>query len=432
MKLGVSLGAIAALQMVASLVTQLIVFGILGAGIDTDAWVAAQAVPLIMFSITSVAFQGTWQSRLAVAAADRARWRIEQCTAQGQMLLVTGGVTLALVASATLWTRWFFPGFSEPQVQMTALLAQWLLPATFFNCHAALLTTALRSRDRFVAAEGVTLAGAVIVAALLPLLLPVFGIEVAAWLSFARMLLTAFVLFWMADRPTPQLGAALRDRAQWHLMRPLLLGSSLYKIGPVVDRYWTSHAPAGGMTVFNTMQMGMSALASVLERAICMPAQPRLSRLAAAGQLDAMRQLYRSRVKQVAIVIAVVALVLLAAKPFWPALTHPLLKLDAETLQRTWWICAILLAYAFPAAAGSVVVSSFYALGDTKTPVRVGSAGFLLSLAVKAAAFLCAGLPGLAGAVALHYAGNMLVLCYLLEKRLAPVHTTTASAQTLT
>lgn len=420
MKLGLSLGALAALQMATSLATQLLVFGILGAGMATDAWVAAQALPLIVFSIASVAFQGTWQSRLAVASHDRDHWRREQRTAHGQMLMVTGCVTVALTASATLWTPWLFPGFSDEQARLSATLSQWLLPAAFFNCHAALLTTALRSRDRFLTAEAVTLAGAVIVAALLPWLLRDFGIELAAWLSFARMLVTALVLYVLAGCPLPDLKAAVRDVEQWRLIRPLLLGSSLYKIGPVVDRYWTSHAPPGGMTAFNTMQMAMSAMASVLERSICMPAQPRLARLAAAGQLGEMRRLYRSRVRQVSIIVGLAAIVLVALKPFWPTLTHPLLKLDTHTLESTWWICAILMGYALPAAAGSIVVSSFYALGDTKTPVRVGSTGFLLSLAIKAGAFVWAGLPGLAAAVAFHYAGNMLVLCYLLEKRLSP------------
>jgi peptidoglycan biosynthesis protein MviN/MurJ (putative lipid II flippase) len=65
-----------------------------------------------------------------------------------------------------------------------------------------------------------------------------------------------------------------------------------------------------------------------------------------------------------------------------------------------------------------MVVSSFQALRDTATPVRVGVIGFAVSLPLKAAGFLVGGLPGLALAIVVHYAGGMIVMSWLLERRL--------------
>ena len=418
MKLGISLGALAALQLLAGFATQLVVLATLGVGAGTDNWVAAQTVPMIVFSIASVAFQGAWQSQLAVEAGNASAWQAAQQRAHGQLLLVALPVLALLGATAELWARQVFPGFSTQQVASTSDMTRVLLVATWMNCHGALLTTALRSREQFVQGELVSAGGAVLMLAFMPWVVRGHGVEGAALLMLLRAAVVTLCLFRLAGMPWPALTAAWRDKRQWSQLRPLLFGSSLYKTGPIVDRYWTSLAPAGGMTAFNFVQMGMGALASVLERALCMPAHPRLARLAAQGDLDGMRALYRQRIRWVLLLALGIAMLLLLLQPVWPTLAAPLLKLPDAGLMQTWWMCVLLLAYLVPAACGSVVVSSFYALGDTRTPVRIGTLGFVLSIALKSAGFLYAGLLGMAAAISAHYVLNMLAMWALLERRL--------------
>lgn len=417
MKLSLSLGALAALQLASSFLLQLIVLSLLGAGSQTDAWVAAQAVPLVVFSVLSVALQGAWQSRLATAT-EQQLWLSTQKTAQGQLLLVFGGALLVLGGTAELWVRWLFPGFSEAQATIAVRMTRILLVGTLLNGQAALLTTALRARERFVGPEAVALGGSVGAILLAALTVPRFGIEAAAWVSLARSVCVCAILFWLAHRPAPSLVAAWHDHEGWKQSRPILIGSAFYKTGPLVDRFWSSLAPTGGMTLFNLVQTGMGALAMVLERSLCTPVTPQLARLAEGRDFATMRRLYRRSIARVSVAAGAALVALLALYPAWPHLAGPLLKLDAAASTTAWWLCVVLLGYLHPAAAGSVVVSSFYALGDSHTPVRVGIIGFTVSLALKAAGFLLAGLMGLALATAMHYMGNMLVMCWMLERRL--------------
>lgn len=419
MKLGLSLAALAGLQLAAGLVTQLVVLGILGAGPATDAWIAAQAVPVVAFSTVSVALQGAWQARLAVAASQPAQWLQTQRAAQGQVLLLFGTTTVLLAATATLWTGWLLPGFAAEQLELTVRMTRLLLVGALLNGQALLLTTALRARGRFIAAEVIVLSGAVAGIVLTAATLTRFGIEAAAWASLAKSLVVCLALWRAAGRPLPAPRTAWGDRESWRHARPILMGSTLYKTGPLVDRYWTSLGPAGGMTTFNLVHMAMSALASVIERALSIPVIPRLARLAAAGDPTALRRLYRGSVLRIAAACAAVLAALLALYPVWPQLVGPLLKQEPEQLMQAWWLCLALVGYLYPAAAGSAVVGSFYAYGDTTTPVRVGVAGFAASLLLKAIGFQALGLMGLALATVAQYFGNMLVLCWLLERRLA-------------
>lgn len=417
MKLGLSLGMLASLQLAASLLLQIAVLTLLGAGSDTDAWVAAQAVPLVAFSILAVSLQGAWQSRLAVTASSHADWMDTQRKAQGQLLIVFGGVNLLLIASSSTWVPLAFPGLSARQAAQASDMARLLLLGGLLNGQANLLTTALRARENFILPEAVTLAGSVGAILMALVALPRFGIEAAAWASLIRSCVVFMVLFRMAGYPMPSLRAAWADSEAWSQMRPILLGSAFYKTGPLVDRYWSSLASAGGMTLFNLIQTGCGAVASVLERALCMPVAPSLARMAANGDFVGMRRRYRVVIAKVSVAAVVLLAVLLAVFPIWPELVGPLLKLNAESSHQAWLLCVLLIGYLHPAASGSVVVASFYALGDTRTPVRVGVCGFTLSLLLKALGFLYLGLPGLALATVAHYLGNMLVMCWLLERR---------------
>lgn len=406
------------MQLVASVALQFAVLAVLGAGSQTDVWVAAQAAPLVLFSIMSVALQGAWQSRFAVVAHQPSQWLQLQRTAQGQLLLILGGATVAVAVSTRLWVPPLFPGLASAQLDLTERMTRVLLIGTLFNGQAALFTSALRARGHFVAPEAIALAGSVAAIALVVVGVRRYGIEAAAWISLARSLTVSAALFVMARWPWPSLSVARQDQEGWRLMRPILLGSSFYKTGPLVDRFWSSLAPSGSMTLFSLAQTGMGALAMVLERSLSMPATPSLARLAAAKNYAGMRSLYRQSIVRVFAASAVVMLVLITTYPAWPSFVALLLKLDEASARQAWWLCLLLVGYMYPSAAGSTLVSSFYALGDTRTPAQVGVIGFALSLVWKAVGFLNAGVVGLAVATAAHYLANMLLLNWLLERRL--------------
>lgn len=384
----------------------------------TDAFVAAQAVPLFLFSILSVSLQSVWQPRLSVLLNDHAGWRETQGVAQAQTLMLFAGVAIPVALFSDAWIRVIFPGFDQEQSRLTSSMTLPLLAGAAFNCHSALLTTALRARDQFLRAEMVSLAGTLCLLGMTWAVVPVGGVEAAAWALCARAIGVFLVLHFQAGRPMLLARQAWRSREVWTSLRPLLAGSAIYKTSPLVDRYWTSLAPAGGVTVFNLAQTAMGALATILERAVCVPVVPQLARLAAREDYEGLRKAYRTCVARISLAAALTAVGMIALYPAWEAILAMLLKVTPGQAHDMWFVCLALLGYLHVAASGTIAVSAFYALDDTRTPVRIGMAGFILGVILKSAGFLLMGLTGLAIATSAYYICNMVAMCILLEKKI--------------
>lgn len=418
MKIGLSLGVMAVFQTAASFAIQFFVLLLVGAGNETDAWIAAQAVPMVLYSIGSVALLGAWQSRLA-KAKDLAAIIDVLGIAQGQLILVFGLLTFFLIITASAWVGLFFPGLTAEQISAVVRMSYALLFGSLLNCQSILLTTAFRSRNRFLFPEFVAIASMIGSIALIFVIVPKFGIEAAAWISCFRSLVLCGVLMLAIKSPKPSIGAALKDIESRRQMRPLLFGTAFTKTGPIVDRYFSSFAPPGGMTIFSFIQLGMGAMAMVFDRAINTQATPNLARFVASGDLLAVRNLYRQRIGYIAVLSGIVLITLVVSRQMWIDVAGSLFEIDVYRATDAWILALIFVGYMFPAAAGAIVVSTFYAFGDTRTPTVISVVGFILSLVLKALGFFWEGLLGLAVATALHYMGNMVVMCLFVEQKLS-------------
>lgn len=413
-----SLGALTAAQLALSLVVQAVIIALLGAGEQTDSWVAAQAIPLVLYGIATIAFQGAWQAEFAVAADDDGAFREKQNCAHGQLLLGLGALVVAFAVTARLWTGWLFPGFSDVQVSLTGELTVFLLFSTLLNAHNLLFIAAMRARRSFVLPEAIATIGSVLAVVLTALSVRHAGVIAAAWASLARSIFVSIALFVLSGRALPSVRQALRDVGAWKRMNPLLMSSTVAKSGPLVDRFLGSLAPPGGLTTFNLALMGMTALSSVLERSLATVATTSIGRIVRQNDFDGVRQTYRRCLKRATWAALAVLAALIVLHPFWPQLTSATIGLSGASAIDIWWYCVLLTAFLVPASAGSAITFSFYAFGDTKTPARVATISFLLSIGLKAVGFHLLGIIGIVMGILLHYLGNLAVLCWLLERRL--------------
>lgn len=418
MRLNLSLGAIAALQLASNLLLQLVLVSLLGPGEATDAYIAAQTMPVLLIAILATSLQNVWQPRFAVLHDKPAEWHAAQRTAQGQALLLIAGSCLLLLLTTRLWVPLLFPGFSTAQQHLTAELSGLLLLGALFNGHAALFTAAQRGRDRFIGPELLPLFASLLMIVGVALTLRRYGVEVVAWASLARSVTVCLVLYLMAGRPLPAPVRGIRSGEAWRAVRPLLLGSALYKTGPLIDRFWMSQAPAGSVTVFNLVQTGMAGVAAVLERTFTVSAAPRLARLAEQRDMQGIRSVYRGCIGRTTLVVSLLSLALLAAYPIWPWLLSVTLRIETAIAHQMWIVLLLLLGYLHVASCGSVVMQTFYALGETRLPVQVSSVMFVLGAIIKSVAFIGFGMYGLALATSAYYLANLVIMCLLLERRI--------------
>lgn len=416
-RLNIILGLIASLGLAVGLATQVVFLALFGAGTVTDAFVAAQVVPLLLYSVLGIALLSVWQPVLAVATGHERRRGAS--LALGQATLLLAPLTLVAALTVRLWAPLLFPGFDGEALRLTILLSPVIMLTLLFNGGLAILSGVARAEGRFVAAETApAVMGLMALAALLPAI-RWGGVEGAAWLLVGRAAGAFFIVWLLLGRPMPSFARDPLKTQALARARPILAASSLYKLTPLFDRFLASQAGAGGVALFNLAQTGGSAVSTVVERAGAAPAAPGLARNWANADYRAFRTDLRRTMALTWLPVLALAILLAAAWPVWERLSSPALNITPDQAALLYGLCAGLLGMIGAGASGAVVVAGFYAAGDTRTPTLVGSAGFVVSLAVKFVMFDGFGLIGLAWAVSIYYVVNLLALWLLLERKVA-------------
>ncbi len=414
MKQGVVIGIVVTMQFLATIAMQLLVIRLVGIGSETDAYIAAQAVPSVVVAVTVAALQTAWLPRFSVLLDDHPAWLKSLAVARGQAVLLGGGLITVMIALSPVWLPLLLPGFNENQLAKAFLFSTPLLIAAFFNIQSTLLAIALRAKNRFVISEWVSLCAAILSLIVAAKLLPIWGIESVVWVTLIRALGIYFAQLAFASFPSTLLIKGWQCKQAWNMMRPVLFGASIYNTTPLIDRYWTSLAPVGGVTSLNLAQTAMGALATILERAISMPLTPTLARMVKNEDYVGLKKIYRKGLIRVTGIVILVAILLLLLKPIILGLLVLLLKLSNDSAQQFWILCFLLLGFLYAATSSSLAVTTFHALGDSKTPVLISLLGFSIGFFMKWILFYSKGING----IALAASGYLLINILLLNLRL--------------
>jgi putative peptidoglycan lipid II flippase len=405
MRTGLSLGAIAALQLAASLVGQLIVLRIVGVGLNSDAYIAAQSVPMVLGAVMTASFQNVWLPRFARVAHDTPNLQSAQAIAQGQTLQFLLTLSVILWLASPWWSRILFPGLSAVQHDQISRMCGPLFLAGVFTAMSGLLTAAMRATGAFLKAEVATLVGAIAAIVLMFVAVPHYGVEGAAWITLARAAFVYAAHLRQGGSPGVTLRSTQTSREVWRELRVVMGGGLLIKTGPLVDRYWSSKAGGGGMTLFNIAQLGINAMTVILERAVLIPASPEFARQVERGDFAGLRRSYRRCLMRVAFGVTAAGLALLALRPIWRDLLHWLLRIDPIPADMIFTTCLLLLPSTFAAVSASCATAVLYAFRRTRIATAIGVMAFFASLALKGILFSHYGIPGLAAATSIYVLG---------------------------
>jgi putative peptidoglycan lipid II flippase len=324
-------------------------------------------------------------------------------------------ITLVLVGAAPWWVPWTVPGFDAGARDLAVSLARIHCLGLALMVIVAVLTAGHHLREQFIRVEAY---GAVTLLALvagLPAALERYGVAAAAWLQVLRLLLLGALL----ALALPWAGARLsRDpvRRAWQRLRPLVGGTAIVKLGPLLDRWLASFAPAGSLSLLNLAQQGHVALLQVADRSVA----ARLTRasLGDAATFGATRDAYRRHLRlalvggipfAVLVTLAVVAAALALVRLGWAAPANAQL-----------FVGVMLALAAMPVGgfAGQLAAGVLYAQGATDTVTRVALRGFALSCGVKVVAFWLWGIFGLAFGIAFYQLINAVLLHNAVMRRL--------------
>jgi len=201
-------------------------------------------------------------------------------------------------------------------------------------------------------------------------------------------------------------------------MAPAVFGLALYQVNVMGARLLASFLDPGAVTYLYYSQRLMELPMGVFAVAVATAAMPALSRHAAAGDMGRLKAVFADSARLNFFIVgpATVGLLVLGGPiiavifergQFTPAMT-------AET-----YLALVGFAVGLPAAAGiRLIVPVYYALGDSRTPVKIAAGCLLIFLGAGITLMRPLGHLGLALAISLSSTVNFGLLLVILSRRL--------------
>ncbi|HEY6187359.1 MAG TPA: lipid II flippase MurJ [Pyrinomonadaceae bacterium] len=416
MKQSLILAWLSATNIVLGLFIQWYVITTLGVGIETDALFAGMVLPQLILALFSTSL--TYVLVPILAIEDEESFRRD---AWAFFLSITGFATalsLVLYVTAQWWVPLLVPGFSAAGRALTVELTRIQLATLIFTAAASVLWSVYGARQKFIWTEASALAANVAGVLLLVWMLPRYGIRAAAWAMVLRTgLQLACLLPGLGRRPA----LSWKSRAQteaWRRIKPILLGTIYFKTDPLFDRFLASMAPAGSLSLLYIGQQIYGAAGQIINKAIAAPMVPLLAIQAKAGDWQTFKRTYRRRLAAISALTlsAYLALLLLGRPSLRFLIGHG--GITEENVSLLWWIMLALWGVLLGGALGQVTSLAFYALGDTRTPTRLGIWTYTVYIPAKILVFIYYGLTGMAVSISIYVALNFILQLILLENSL--------------
>ena len=416
MKLPFSLGALSGANLFLLFLFQAFVLVKIGPGVETDALFAGMALPQLVLAIISSSLMHVLVPYLAGEEENR----VQQDT-WGIFIVVGiafGFLTAALYISAHIWVPWIVPGFSPAGKTLTVLLTRIQLIGVSFTALTGVLWAVYHARQQFLWAEFSPFLGNLLALVCLVWALPRFGITAVAWILVLRTLLHLLLLlpglpvYRKPNWRSSNLGVI------WRRIKPLLLGSAYYKTDLLVDRFLSSMAPAGGLSLLYLAQQVYGAANEIINKAIAAPMVPLLAGQAKSGNWTQFHGTYRKRLLWMGFLTGGSYVVLFLGGEY---LLKILIGHGGVTQHNIVQLQSILICLGgvfIGGALGQILSTTFYAKTDTVTPTKVGAVVFTLGITLKIFGFFLFGILGIAIGSSMYYLLAAAALYVSLEKKL--------------
>ena len=416
MRLTISLGSIAVSNIVITVIVQWYILVEVGLSFELDAFFASQTIPLTLLAIMTASLNPVLVPLLAVTDPERFSqdaWGF--FTVVGLTLL---SLCALLYFLAPYWVPLLFPGFTDTTQSLAIGLTRVQLPSIVFMALSVVLGAAYHARQRFYWVQVAAMLGTVTMLIGIVWALPKYGIWAVAWSSVLRTAIQTVLLL-------PGIGRyrAVRDSeplfsAAWARMKPLLLGSTVFKLGPIIDRYLASLAPTGALSLLAFGHQVYAAALQVSDRAVASPFVPRAAKYVGGREFAALWRGYKIRL---AWVVAIAFSIFTSFVVFGRDLLDFALRYGQvyeQNITVLWGIMVVLGGMLLGGVAGQLSAAGLNAMGATRVVTGIALIGFGLSILVKAAGFFQLGVYGIALGIAFYQIFNAAFLHRALVREL--------------
>jgi putative peptidoglycan lipid II flippase len=417
----------------------------LGNGAVADACRAALRIPNVVRNLLG---EGTLSASFIPAYAalnerDPNAARALANAVLGLLAAAAAGIALLGIAVAPVLTDVVAPGFSGGTRDLTVTLVRMLFPMTGLMVISAWCLGVLNTHRRFflpyaapalwniAGIAALVAAGTWFAAPELPpddqlrriALALAWGTVVGSLLQVAVQLPTCWRLL-RGLAPRVSLGVA-GVREVLYAWLPLVLGAGVAQISALIDTFLGSLAGVGGVASLSYAQLVQTLPISIFGVSIAAVALPELSREAAGSAVGAPNELLRSRLatgfRRIAFFVAPSAFAFAALGDVIVAALFQTGRFGASDTSVVGGVLACYGIGLLGAASAKLFASGFFALRDTRTPVRISIATLALSSGLAALLMRPFGVAGIALGSSIGATVTLLTQLRFLERRIGPV-----------
>lgn len=421
------------LSRILGLIRDILIAGFFGSGMSADAFFVAFRIPNLLRRLFaegsfSVSFIPVFTEYLQNRSRDEA-FLLARVVLTFLVLILTIITILGIIFSPLI-VRIIAPGFGGmgEKYALTVLLTRIMFPYIFLVSVLALFMGILNSLGHFAAPAMAPVFLNLSMIAALVFLAPSMGtptVGLAIGVIGGGILQLALQIPFLMDK-----GLSFAPKWNlWHpalkkigmLMLPTIFGSAIYQINQLVGTLLASLLREGSVSYLYYADRLVQFPLGVFAIAISTAVLPSLSREAADGDLVRLKETlsYALRLTMFITIPAMIGLIVLR---------QPIIRLlfqrgafDSDTTKMT---AQALLYYSlglWAFAALRVFVSAFYSLQDTKTPVKVAVVAMLANIVFSLILMGPLKHGGLALALSLASTLQLIMLIFLLRKRLGGI-----------
>jgi len=415
-RLAIILGSLAGINVLLVFYYQVLVLTTIGPGLKTDALFAGMVIPGLLLNVISGSMTHVLVPLLAIeneAGFGNQAWSFVQGIA-----VLFGGFAVVLWLTASVWVPWTVPGFDYPTHLLTIWLVRIQLIGMVFTAVNGVLWAALHARKKFIWVEFSSTLSTIVGFVFLFWGISLWGVAAAAWAMVLRAAFQTSMLMPGLGRYQSLDWRKRSFKEAWQRLYPLLLGTTYYKTDQLVDRFLSSMAPAGQLSLLHFAHQIYGAGNSIIGKAISAPTVPLLSQKAVNKEWSAFNQIYKGRLFWMLLITAIVFLGILLAGNQVLVLLFGHGRFEWSEIIYLKWLLILLGGVWVGGVLGQLLSTSFYAQGNTKTPTIIGSIGYTLGIGLKVMGFYCWGVFGLALGTTFYYIFNTIWLKMALGRRI--------------
>lgn len=396
----------------------------------TDAYIAAFSIPDLLYNLLvggalSAAFIPVFSSYLAQGKEDEG-WEVASTVINIAVVGLTVGILLG-----EYFTPYLIPivakNFHGEKLALTVKLSRIMFPAVLFTGLNGLMMGILNSYKDFIYPAMGALIYNIGIIAMGVLLGPHLGIA-----GFSVGVIVGVIGNFLIQFPSLIRMRKMKYRPVFNLkhpgvkkigllMLPVLIGLSVGQINLLVNQNLASGLASGSITALRMANRLMLVPIGIFGYSISMAIFPNLTAYAATGRMDDYKKIFSRGMRSILFITIPAAVGMMV-------LGIPLVRLLFEQGKfyhdDTVATASVLFFYSigmFAQAAVFVVTRGFYALHDTKTPLKWGIWTILGNYILNHLFIAYLGARGLALAYSITGIMDMMALLYLLRRKVGPL-----------